>query len=50
MTITNDQTDLSLEEYPLRASGHIASEAWRRPTASQCECPDFCPVQHDNDN
>jgi len=18
--------------------------------ASQCECPDFCPVQHDNDN
>ena len=20
------------------------------PGASQCECPDFCPVQHDNDN
>lgn len=21
-----------------------------REGRSQCECPDFCPVQHDNDN
>ena len=50
MALTNDRTDLGLEENPLRASGHIASEAWRRPSGSACECPDFCPVQHDNDN
>lgn len=43
MTTTNDRTDLGLEEYVIRAPEQRAVEA-------QCECPDFCSVQHDNDN
>lgn len=42
-TETNDRTDLGLEEYVLRGPTQRVSEA-------QCECPDFCPVQHDSDN
>ena len=50
MTITDDRTDLGPEESALGVPEHRVSAALRRTTRSQCECPDFCPVQHDNDN
>ena len=45
MTLTDHQTDRAIERPDLRAQ--LARLEARQP---QCECPDFCPVQHDNDN
>ena len=42
--ITDDRMDYELDERrPYRSGQSVAAEP-------QCECPDFCLVQHDNDN
>lgn len=48
MTITNDHGDPGIAEYALPVPAQRAAESSRRAAGPQCECPDFCPVQHDD--
>ena len=45
MWITDQDLDLDIE--PRRSGAMSPRDAGAAP---QCECPDFCLVQHDNDN
>ncbi len=45
MTLTNQEADRDIARRDFRVP-----RAWLAAGEPQCECPDFCSVEHDNDN
>ena len=45
MTLTHQELDRDIQRPDPRVQ-----RAWLAAGQPECECPDFCPVQHDNDN